>query len=64
MAKRKAVADKAICVACGECEHVCPRNAIHVWKGIHAKTDFSLCVGCGICARNCPAGCIVMEDME
>lgn len=61
MAKRLATLNKKRCVACGECEYVCPRGAIKVYKGKFAKVDSSLCVGCTLCARNCIAGCIKME---
>ena len=46
------------CVACGLCENVCPREAVHVVAGIRAQVDPARCVGCGTCARNCPAAVI------
>ena len=42
------------CVACGCCEKVCPKNAIHVRSGIIAQVDGEKCVGCG----RCPAAVI------
>ena len=46
------------CVACGCCEKVCPKNAIHVQSGIIAQVDGEKCVGCGRCAKICPAAVI------
>ena len=39
MNKRYAVVDAALCVACGCCAKVCPRQAITVPKGIRAEVD-------------------------
>ncbi len=48
------------CVACGCCAKVCPRDAIHIWKGMLAQVDASLCIGCGRCAKECPASVITI----
>lgn len=61
MAKRLAKVDQTVCVACGECENVCPKGAIGVFKGMFAKVEESRCVGCALCGKNCPAGCIEVE---
>ena len=60
--KKLANVAAAVCVACGACVRVCPRQALTVWKGCYAKADPSLCVGCGICVKTCPAGCITVEE--
>ena len=60
-AKRHAVVNREICAACGACEAVCPRGAIHVWRGSFSVVDDSLCVGCGRCAKECPASAIGIE---
>lgn len=52
------------CVACGCCTLVCPRGAIHIWKGITAKVEAEMCVGCGKCARACPATVIEIVERE
>lgn len=56
--KRKAFINRQICVACGACAKVCPRNTIYVYKGMYADIDDSKCVGCGMCQKICPAGAI------
>jgi ferredoxin len=61
MGKRIAKPDKTICVSCGSCSRVCPREAISVWRGCYAVVDADKCVGCGLCSRHCPADCIVVE---
>jgi ferredoxin len=60
--KRFASADKKVCVACGSCVLVCPKQAITVVKGCYANVDKDLCVGCGRCAGICPAGCISVKE--
>ena len=56
--RKIASVDKNICVACGVCRKVCPKQAIEIIKGCYAKVNEEKCVGCGICSKNCPAGCI------
>ena len=62
-AKKVAVCNKNICVACCVCTKKCPKNAISIHKGCYAVVD-EKCVGCGICARACPCGCIVIKQTE
>ena len=64
MIKRKAAVSIRECVACGCCIKVCPRNAISIPQGIHAKIHEALCVGCGKCAKECPASIISLEVTE
>ena len=60
---KKAFADKNICVACGVCTKVCPKQAIKILKGCYAEVDEKNCIGCGICVKNCPAGCIEIKEV-
>ena len=60
--KKLAVPDKKICVACGVCLKVCPKEAISIYKGCFAQVAEEKCVGCGLCARACPAGCITVKE--
>ena len=60
--RRKAIVNRADCVACGVCMLDCRRKAIQVFKGCYAVVDFSLCVGCRLCEKNCPAGAIEVEE--
>lgn len=64
MAKRKATVSIKECVACGCCVKVCPRNAITIYKGIHAVVDKELCIGCGKCVKECPASILSLEVTE
>ena len=61
---KKAIADKTICVACGVCQKVCPKQAIIIIKGCYAEVNREKCVGCGICAKNCPAGCMETKEAK
>lgn len=64
MSRRYAVVDAALCVGCGCCVKVCPRQAIAVPKGIAAEVNRERCVGCGLCAKACPASVIDILQEE
>ena len=52
--------EQFMCRGCGECESVCPFNAIAVEvtsEGVRlAAVQEALCKGCGMCAVACPTG--------
>ncbi len=56
MKKYIAENEKDRCVACGVCVKVCPREVIHVYKGVYAVVNGDKCIGCGLCEKACPAG--------
>ena len=60
--KKRAVVDKNICVACGVCTKVCPREAIRIYRGCFAQVEEVRCAGCNLCGKACPAGCISMTE--
>lgn len=60
---RKAVISEKLCVACGCCCKVCPRDAVTVPRGIRAVIDIGRCVGCGKCAVECPASVIEIREV-
>lgn len=62
--RKKAVVNQNLCVACGACTKVCPRNAISIPKGIYAVVCTDQCIGCGLCAKECPASVITMEEKQ
>lgn len=62
-AKRNAVVEQALCVACGCCVKVCPLSAISVYHGLYAQVDPIRCVGCGKCMKECPASVIHVEEV-
>ena len=64
MRKRNAVVNIKECVACGCCIKVCPRSAISIPDGIHARINLELCVGCVQCVKECPASVIRLEGTE
>ena len=51
--KRFAVVNEDRCVSCCACTHVCPRQAISIYKGCFARVDRERCIGCGLCMKNC-----------
>lgn len=62
--KRRAVVEQGLCVTCGCCVKVCPKQAIEVVRGLMAQVDAQKCVGCGKCAKECPASVITMEEVD
>jgi uncharacterized protein (DUF362 family)/NAD-dependent dihydropyrimidine dehydrogenase PreA subunit len=46
-----------MCIGCGRCVEVCPRDAIEVGKPV--EIDLDRCIGCLCCAEICPQGAIV-----
>lgn len=60
--RRTARVDRNLCVACGCCVKVCPKNALSVFRGLYALVDEARCVGCGKCAKECPATVIEMGE--
>lgn len=42
------------CIGFGDCELVCPFDAIHVKEGGIPVVDYSKCTGCGLCVAECP----------
>lgn len=58
---KTAKVDTNLCVACGCCVKVCPKNAIKIFKGIYAQAEKETCAGCGKCKAACPASVIEME---
>ena len=60
--KRYAEVDQAVCVACGTCVAVCPKEVTGIPDGCWAVINSEVCVGCGLCAKACPAGCIALVE--
>ncbi len=51
------VVDNDLCIGCGECEKVCPYNAIEVVDG-DAVINPTLCRLCYRCVEVCPKGAV------
>jgi len=47
------------CVACGQCQNICPKNAITIDK--IAKIDYSKCIKCYCCHEVCEYNAINLE---
>ncbi len=55
-----------LCIACKQCERVCPDNCITVIPNTDVKAkssqfylDHGLCMFCGLCTEVCPTNCII-----
>jgi heterodisulfide reductase subunit A len=65
-----AVVDEDKCIGCGNCEPVCPYNAVKIEKRVPSEAhgvkgvseiDPLLCKGCGSCVVECPEKAITMQ---
>jgi len=64
--------EKRACIACGQCETVCPARIMpHViHKALYAdaiddaeRLGVDLCVGCGLCSYVCPSKIELRREM-
>ena len=51
-----------LCVGCGNCQAVCPCEALEV-RGV-THLDKNLCNGCLICIGYCPLKALEVQDEE
>ncbi|MFP4140325.1 MAG: RnfABCDGE type electron transport complex subunit B [Planctomycetota bacterium] len=51
------------CLGFGDCETICPYDAIHVIDGL-ATVDYDKCIGCGKCEKVCPRHIISMVPFK
>ena len=47
------------CIGFGDCERVCPFDAIKLQKDGLPRVDYRKCTGCGLCVRECPQNVLV-----
>lgn len=59
--KSPVITDK--CTACGECESICPKDAVKV-KGQMAEVNYSKCIRCFCCHEVCPEEAIVLRSLK
>ena len=59
--KSPVVTDK--CTACGECESICPKDAVKV-HGRMAEVTYSRCIRCFCCHEVCPEDAIVLRSVK
>lgn len=60
MVKPKAFVKKEICLACGGCISICPKDAILMISG-KAVVNKELCTSCAVCVKTCPIAAICWE---
>ena len=51
------------CTACGECESICPKDAVNV-NGRMAEVTYSKCIRCFCCHEVCPEDAIVLRSVK
>jgi uncharacterized protein (DUF362 family)/NAD-dependent dihydropyrimidine dehydrogenase PreA subunit len=59
--KSPVITDK--CIACGDCERICPKGAVKV-QGRMAEVNYSKCIRCFCCHEVCPEEAIVLRGMK
>lgn len=52
------------CIGFGDCQAICPFDAIHVWEDGIPHVDFSKCTGCGLCVSECPQKILSLVPVE
>ncbi len=55
---------KELCIACGECIYVCPRDALSLENGLFVEVDKAKCIGCRLCESLCPTASIVVTGLK
>lgn len=51
------------CLGFGDCERICPFNAIRMVEGL-PRINLSGCTGCGKCVEICPRNIITLENFD
>ena len=59
--KSPVISDK--CTACGDCESICPKNAVKV-QGQMAEVTYSKCIRCFCCHEVCPEDAIMLRSLK
>ena len=59
--KSPVITDK--CIACGDCESICPKDAVKV-KGPMAEVTYSKCIRCYCCHEVCPEDAIMLRSVK
>jgi uncharacterized protein (DUF362 family) len=59
--KSPVITDK--CTACGECERICPKDAVRV-NGHMAEVTYAKCIRCFCCHEVCPEDAIVLRNVN
>lgn len=58
------IPDPDLCNGCGNCEEICPVQAISLNEGEKAEINPDMCCGCGMCAIHCTEEAIHLEPLE
>jgi Fe-S-cluster-containing hydrogenase component 2 len=59
--KPKAHVNEILCLSCGGCVSICPKDAIQL-KNLIAYVTKSKCNSCKICINTCPIGAISLME--
>jgi len=59
--KSPIITDK--CTACGDCESICPKEAVKV-QGLKAEVTYTKCIRCYCCHEVCPEDAIMLGSVK
>ncbi len=60
----RAVINSEECIACGECQHRCPMDAISDDEHSKSQVDRTKCIGCGVCVIGCVSEAIELQPVS
>jgi len=52
------------CLGYGDCEEVCPFDAIHIGDKGLPIVDIEKCTGCGLCVQACPQNTLILQSVN
>lgn len=52
------------CLGYGDCERVCPFDAIHIGDKDLPIVDPKKCTGCGLCVKACPQDVLILQSIK
>ena len=63
------VVDNGLCMGCGTCVGVCPKDAIEIRRRDHDRVflpqiERDRCIKCGLCVKTCPGYSVDFEDLN
>lgn len=58
------IVDENLCIGCGVCVEVCPKNVFKVIDDVSRVMNPEFCDDCGTCIAGCSQGAIMLVEDE